>query len=56
MDSLAFWALQHEEEVVDGEEEDEMLNMAVATLLVVGAEEACQSQIQNHNPKCLYLC
>ena len=51
MYSSLFWALQYEEEVMD-EEEDEMLNMAVATLLVVGAE---RFQIQNHNPRCLYL-
>ena len=43
-DSWTFWALQHEEEVMD-EEEDELLNMAVAALLVVRAEESHQSQI-----------
>ena len=52
MYSSAFWAPQHEEEVMEEEEEDELLNMAVAVLLVVGAEGF---QIQNHNPRCLYL-
>ena len=40
---------------MDKEEDDELLDMAVAALLVVGAEESHQSQIPNCNPRHFYL-
>ena len=40
---------------MDNEGDDELMDMAVAALLFVGAEESHQSQIQNCNPRHLYL-
>ena len=36
--------------MVDEVDKDELMNMAVANLLFVGAEESHQSQIKSHNP------